>query len=127
MARIRTHNRRAKRPPYSVFARRRRHARKALRYAEMYGMGTAKLSEYARNLGFNGTVTGRLVSRGPEPQYQLPKVKAFNVDRVVHTNFAEQEARALIWHREELEKARERGDTVTEHTYADATIIPKEI
>lgn len=123
MARIRTHNRRAKRPPYPVFARR-RHARKALRYAAMYGMGIAKLSDHARSLGLKGTVSGRMVSRGPEPQYQLPKVKAFNVDRVVHTNFAELEARALILHKAALDEARERGDTVIEHTYADATIIP---
>ena len=122
MARIRTHNRRAKRPPYAVFARKRHMARKILRYGAMYGMGVQKLGEYAK---LYGTVTGRMVSPGPPPQYTLPK-SGPRVDQVFHTNFAEMEARALIIHKQMLDEARERGDIVIEHTYADATILPKE-
>lgn len=129
MGRIRTHNRRAKRPPYAVFARKRHHARKVLRLAFMYGMGAHKLAASFRQLGEAakglGTITGRIVSKGPEPQYQIPK-QGIVSRGFVATNFAEQEARALIYHKAALDAAREAGHKVIEHTYADATIIVKE-
>lgn len=145
MTRLRTHNKRAKRIGYALFAQKRRHARKTIRFAAMYGMGArgieacaSKFFPHQRDFvdkffkseegPFPGTVTGRMVVRGPEPQYQLPKSSRFveKSNPVFLTNFAEQEARALAWHRQSLDEARARGDTVIEHTYADATILVKE-
>lgn len=142
MTRIRTHNKRAKRIGYAKFFRIRRNARKVARYATMYGMGAQKMSEALEAANrvsggmFNhshvydlmsGTISGRMVSRGPEPQYLLPKPRSFQKSSPVFlTNYAEQERRALAWHRQSLDAAREAGHTVIEHTYADATVLVKE-
>lgn len=101
MTRIRTYNNRAKRLPYPVFKARMREAQKIARFATMYGMGPRKFRE------------------AMQPYPCRPLV-------FVATNYAEQERRALEWHRASLDAARARGDIVIEHSYADATIISKD-
>lgn len=141
MTRLRTHNNRAKRLPYPVFAARRHRAQKVARYAAAYGIGAKSFREpvqadpryYPHQQEFvnryfegGGTVSGRMVSKGPEPMYSLPKrLGKTTQGPLIGTNYAEQEARALEHHRMFLDAARARGDEVTEHTYADATIIIK--
>lgn len=128
MPTIRTTNRRAKTAP-GKRARRLRRYQKALRLGLMYSMGANKFREYAQ-AQFGGTVTGRMVSPGPNFEYQFPKRLSLAPGQgktrpVLLTNYAEQERRALQWHREVLEAARARGDEVIEHTHADATIFVK--
>lgn len=137
MGRIRTHNKRAKRLPYEVFAARRRRAWKLARYAVAYGMKPHRMQEQPQleyhshqhefvDAFFAQTETGRMVARGPNPQYQLPKGVGKIPPRPFYSsgvNYAEQERRALEFHRASLEAARARGDVVIEHTATDATVM----
>lgn len=139
MARWRTHNRRAekkRRMPYARFRR----LRKAARLGIAYGMGAQKLVDAFEKLGATaqdavsqleafkdrfGTLSGRIVHSGPVPQYRMPKSIPAILPRgeLVITNYAAIELRVLALHQQQLQEARERGDTVIEHNAYDASVF----
>ncbi len=77
MARIRTHNRRAARKRLSWRQIEQREARRIVRaYRKGYPHIKRFVEKFFREEGsIYGTVSGRMVPRGPEPQYQLPKLR----------------------------------------------------
>lgn len=101
------------------------------RRPRQYKLGTGQLFFGDRLLGtvrfypHQQTVTGRMVSEGPNFDYQLPKgTGKISMPISINTaNYFAQMAAAERSHRAALDEARAAGHTVIEHTSADASIL----
>lgn len=94
-------------------------------------LGTVRFYPHQREFTdkyFHQTATGRMVAKGPGPEYQIPK-RTGKISMPISVNTASyfaQMAAAERSHRAALDAARAEGHEVIEHTSADATVIVKD-